>query len=317
MTGTDITYATELIKQGKLVAIPTETVYGLAANALNTNAVIKIFEAKNRPKFNPLIVHIDAIQSLKKYVEYVHPDLLQLADYFWPGPLTILCKKKISIHDLVTAGSPYVAIRIPNHPLALELLKETGLPLAAPSANPFGYISPTEARHVELQLNNKVDYILDGGPCEVGLESTIIKMNQYNEIELLRKGVITAEELQQHTECKIVESNNNKIQEAPGMTKSHYAPHKKLIIGNIEKLLLSVQSQKIGVLSLQKKYSSGKIVHQEILSSNGNTREAAKNLFTALHRLDAGTAEIIITELLPEAGIGAAINDKITRAAHR
>ncbi|MFN3939229.1 MAG: L-threonylcarbamoyladenylate synthase [Chitinophagales bacterium] len=317
MTGTDITYAAALIQQGKLVAIPTETVYGLAANALNTDAVLKIFETKNRPKFNPLIVHIDRVESLDKYVEYIHPELRMLAEHFWPGPLTILCRKKENLHDIVTAGSAFVAIRIPNHPFTLELLQKTGLPLAAPSANPFGYISPTEAQHVEIQLKEKVDYILDGGTCSIGLESTIIQMQNNNEIEILRQGAITPEDLQLLTDKKIIVADTQDKIQAPGMTKSHYAPSKKLIIGNIDNLLLSDIGQKIGVLSFQKRFISDKIIHQEILSKSGDLREAAKNLFSAMHRLDAGAADIILTEPFPNEGIGAAMNDKITRAAHR
>ncbi|MBK7109590.1 MAG: threonylcarbamoyl-AMP synthase [Chitinophagales bacterium] len=317
MTGTDINYAAELLRSGKLVAIPTETVYGLAANALNTDAVIKIFEAKNRPRFNPVIIHIGDISQLSNYVITPHPELLHLAKIFWPGPLTFLFKKKPTIHDIVTAGLPYVAVRIPDHPLTLQLLQLINLPLAAPSANPFGYISPTEAFHVETQLGNKVDYILDGGSCKVGIESTIIKLNSKNQIEILRQGFITIQDLQSQTQLEIIIPEKNNPIEAPGMMKLHYAPLKRMLIGNIEQMLLSNSGKKIGVLSFKKKFNNSQIIQQEVLSTQGDLSEAARNLFAALHRLDNGHCEIIYTELFPHDGIGIAINDKLYRGAAR
>lgn len=317
MTGTDINYAAELLRSGKLVAIPTETVYGLAANALNTDAVIKIFEAKNRPRFNPVIIHIGNISQLDKYVISPHPELLHLAKIFWPGPLTILFNKKSNVHDIVTAGSPLVAMRIPDHPLTLQLLQQINFPVAAPSANPFGYISPTEALHVETQLGNKVDYILDGGSCKVGIESTIIKLNSNNQIEILRQGFITIQDLQSQTQLDIIISEKNNVIEAPGMMKLHYAPLKKMLVGNIEQLLLSNSGKKIGVLSFKKSFNNSQIIQQEVLSTQGDLAEAARNLFAALHRLDNGSCDIIYTEVFPEHGIGIAINDKLNRGAVR
>lgn len=314
MTGTDINYAAELLKQGKLVAIPTETVYGLAGNALDTEAVIQIFEAKQRPRFNPLILHIAGLDELKKYTTSAPEQLLLLAETFWPGPLTILFEKKVIVHDIVTAGSPFVAVRVPRHPLALQLLRKIDFPLAAPSANPFGYISPTEPAHVEKQLGEKIAYILDGGKSEVGMESTIIKWNSQNQIEILRQGIITQSDLQMVASAPVVVSQSKDV-EAPGMIKSHYAPSKKMYYGITEALLMSLQSKKIGVMTFKNILQGKNIVHQEVLSAGGNLHEAASNLFSALHRLDESDAEVIITEKFPEQGIGAAINDKLIRGS--
>lgn len=317
MTGMDIHRAAALLRKGKLVAIPTETVYGLAGDALNTEAVLRIYEVKNRPRFNPMILHIGDIAQLDKYVLSPSPEMLHLARKFWPGPLTLLFEKKPIIHDIVTAGSPWVAVRIPDHPLTLKLLRQLNFPLAAPSANPSGYISPTEARHVENQLGNRVEYILDGGPCKVGLESTIIKINPSNQVEILRQGYITVSDLQKHTQLEIIAPGQAGAVEAPGMLALHYAPLKKMAIGDIAQMLLSKSGKKIGILSFQKSFDNPEIVQCEVLSPAGDLKEAARNLFAALHRLDNGPCEIIYTELFPAGGIGNAINDKLKRGAAR
>ena len=193
--GKDIQKAKDFLEKDELVAIPTETVYGLAANALNPIAVAKIFEAKERPTFDPLIVHTHSLQEVYKFVTNIHPALLKLAEAFWPGPLTLLLPKKEIIPSLVTSGLDRVGVRVPNHSLTLDLLSQLNFPLAAPSANPFGYISPTTAMHVEKQLGTKIPYILDGGSCEVGLESTIVG-EENGEIIIYRLGGLSVDEIE-------------------------------------------------------------------------------------------------------------------------
>ncbi|MBK7666093.1 MAG: threonylcarbamoyl-AMP synthase [Sphingobacteriaceae bacterium] len=307
--GKDILKASSLLEQGKLVAIPTETVYGLAANALDTTAVAGIFRAKNRPTFDPLIIHTYSIEKAKEYVTEFPTELEKLAKAYWPGPLTLLLPKKNVIPDLVTSGLFDVAIRIPNHPLTLELLQQLKFPLAAPSANPFGYVSPTKPEHVNKQLGNEVDYILDGGACEVGIESTIVGMEN-GKVCVYRLGGLTIDQIENvigKIELKINSSDNPT---SPGQLHSHYAPMKKLVIGNVEELLK--QYENAGVLSFgDKSYE----VYTYELSRTADLTEAAANLFAGLRALDESKVEIIITEYLPAIGLGIAINDRLTRAA--
>lgn len=193
--GESIDIAATLLKKGEAIGIPTETVYGLGANALNTAAIAKIFQIKQRPTFDPLIIHLSSFDKVYDYVEEVPEVLKRLADKFTPGPLTILLRKKQIIPDMITSGSPFVAVRIPAHPVTQALLQKVDFPVAAPSANPFGYISPTTAQHVADQLGNKVYYILDGGPCDIGVESTIVGMNDDGHLEVYRKGGLTLESI--------------------------------------------------------------------------------------------------------------------------
>lgn len=309
--GTDINVAAQLLKEGKLVAIPTETVYGLAANALDTKAVIKIFEAKNRPSFDPLIVHTYSISEIEKWVAHFPENAKKLAEKFWPGPLTLLLPKKDIIPDVVTSGLNTVGVRIPNHCLTIELLKKLHFPLAAPSANPFGYVSPTCAKHVYDQLGDKVDYILDGNSCKIGIESTIIGFE--NEIPTVyRLGGLSIEEIENYIGKVNIELNNSSNPKSPGMLKSHYAPLKKLVYGNIEELIEKYQNKKIGIISFYKKYSCYNIV----LSPEKSITKAAENFFSAIRIMDANDeVEIIICELFPEEGLGRALNDRLKRAA--
>jgi L-threonylcarbamoyladenylate synthase len=312
--GKDINFAKSLLISGELVAIPTETVYGLAASAYDESAVHKIFIVKNRPSFDPLIVHVHSIDQLKNIVTIIPECLYKLAENFWPGPLTILFPKQKVIPDIVTSGLSYVAIRIPNHPLVLELLSSLPFPLAAPSANPFGYISPTTSQHVQDQLGSKVNYILDGGPCRVGLESTIVSM-QNNELIIHRPGAILAEDLHKVANCKLkIFTADDNIQ-APGTMKSHYAPSSKLILGNIEELIKKYSNNRIAVLSFSKTYDVISKNSQCILSASGSLEEAARNLFSALRYLDSLDVEYIISSFVPNIGIGLAINDRLQRAA--
>jgi L-threonylcarbamoyladenylate synthase len=226
--GTDIIQAKQLLEQGKLVAIPTETVYGLAGNALNPDAVLSIFKTKNRPSFDPLIVHTDSIEKIERWVKKIPTPLKTLASQVWPGPLTILLPKKEIIPDLVTAGLESVAIRIPNHPLTLSLLQSLDFPLAAPSANPFCYISPTQAEHVNQQLGGLIPYILDGGACQIGIESTIVAWEN-NQLHVLRLGGLSVEAIENLSQQKVqLQLNQSSNPQAPGMLKSHYAPLKPL-----------------------------------------------------------------------------------------
>ena len=314
-TGINIKKASELLKNGNVVAIPTETVYGLAANALNENAVLRIFETKNRPSFDPLIVHTYTISEISKYtLEF--PEILQtLADLYMPGPLTLLLPKKNIIPDIVTSGLDRVAIRIPKHPLTLELLKYIDFPLAAPSANPFGYISPTNAEHVHQQLGTKIPYILDGGTCDVGIESTILGIEN-NKIIIYRLGGLSVDAIESVVGKVNISINQSSNPKSPGQIKSHYAPKKPFLLGNIDKLLKQNQHKKIGLISFGKSaYSEYPNVVAHNLSENEDTYQAASNLFRIMRVLDNSDADLIIADYLPEIGLGRAINDRLQRAA--
>lgn len=307
----DTLKAAALLKNGKLVAIPTETVYGLAANGFDTTAILKIFEAKNRPLFDPLILHTDSIEKIKSFTKEFPDNALKLAEKFWPGPLTLLLPKKEIVPDLVTSGLPDVAVRIPHHLLTLQLLSQLDFPLAAPSANPFGYVSPTSAAHVQKQLGEKVDYILDGGECEVGIESTIVGFENGKAI-IYRMGGLAIEDIEKITGPATLRINNSSNPSAPGQLKSHYAPLKPLLVGEIDELLKKHPQQKAGVISFFKNYRSHKTI---ILSEKKNLHEAAQHLFSAIRNLDESDVEIIFAEVFPDEFLGRAINDRLRRAA--
>ena len=312
--GNNIKQATQLLTQGKLVAIPTETVYGLAANALNEKAVLAVFEAKQRPQFDPLIIHLPSINKVELYADWNDERLRKLAEKFWPGPLTILFPKKNLIPGIVTSGLSQVAIRVPNHPLTLELLNKINFPLAAPSANPFGYISPTSAEHVNKQLGNKIDYILDGGECAVGLESTIVGLED-GKICVYRLGGLPIEEIEKiigKVELKINSSSNPKV---PGQLKSHYAPSKPFLLGNIEELITANKNKKIAVICFGENNFTGDNLIIYNLSQSKSLNEAALNLFKFLREADESDADLIIAQNLPDEGLGKAINDRLKRAA--
>lgn len=312
-TGTDLSKARALLRAGELVAIPTETVYGLAANAFDARAVVKVFEVKKRPSFDPLIVHSSSLARARSFLREVPPEAERLAEAFWPGPLTLLLPRNEKIPDIVTSGLPAVAVRVPRHPLSLQMLQELEFPLAAPSANPFGYISPTTAAHVKEQLGEKIPYILDGGPCEIGVESTIIGFEGHKTI-VYRLGGMDLEDLQPF--CQEIElmphSSSNPL--APGQLKSHYAPHIPVIIGNIRDLLHEYSKEEVAVLSFRDTYPE---VPQFTLSPSGELKEAAQNLFRALRELDKLDVKYILAEQVPDYGLGRAINDRLARAAAR
>ncbi len=310
--GNDIQRAKLLLEGGELVAIPTETVYGLAANALDPAAVTKIFLAKNRPYFDPLIVHVASLDVARKYVTEIPDGANELAKHFWPGALTFLLDKKDVIPDLVTAGLDRVGIRCPDHALTQALLKQLSFPLAAPSANPFGYVSPTTAQHVENQLGDKIQYILDGGQCKVGIESTIIGWGN-NQPILYRLGGVSQEQIESVIGRVRVQSHSTSQPQAPGQLTSHYAPGKKFVLGNVDELILNYPGKQIGILTFRStKILSG--IHLT-LSPTGNLEEAARNLFSCLREFDTTDVDLVIAEEVPDSGLGRAINDRLRRAA--
>jgi L-threonylcarbamoyladenylate synthase len=309
--GRDIALAKNLLERGELVAIPTETVYGLAGNALDIPSIARIFEVKDRPSFDPLIVHIPELSHLTRYVSEVPEAAKILASHLWPGPLTLLLKKKNIIPDLVTSGLQTVAVRCPNHPLTHELLASLGFPLAAPSANPFGYVSPTTAAHVNEQLGTRIKYILDGGPSTVGLESTIVGFGEARPV-VHRLGGLSIENLEEIVGPVNVAVQSTSNPTAPGQLMNHYAPRKKLFTVDVEKAISMIDIERVAILSYQRDYAAP---HQFILSPTGNIHEAARNFFGALRTLDKEPVEIILAEFVPDEGIGRAINDRLKRAA--
>lgn len=313
-SGKDIKKAIRILEQDGLVAIPTETVYGLAGNAFSEEAVVKIFEVKNRPSFDPLIVHVASIEQAEEMVQKVPSKARELAAKFWPGPLTLLLRKQTIIPDMVTSGLNTVAIRIPDHPIIRDLLQGIEFPLAAPSANPFGYVSPTTVKHVNDQLGNKIPYILDGGDCHVGIESTIVGF--YNEKpEIYRLGGITIEDIESVIGRVGVKHHSSSRPAAPGLLESHYAPAKKVKLKEISDLDASVDMEQIGFIRFKDILPGIPSENQIILSKKGDLIEAAKNLFSALRKMDEMDVQFVIAESLPEIGLGRAINDRLRRAA--
>ncbi len=306
---TDIAQAKAWLLAGNVVGVPTETVYGLAGNAFNEDAVLKIFQVKNRPHFDPLIVHTNSLEKLTAFVASFPAVAQQLAEVFWPGPLTLLLPKSPLISDLITAGLNTVAVRIPQHPVMLELLAALDFPLAAPSANPFGYISPTSAAHVAAQLGAKIPYILDGGACKVGIESTIVGF-EGTEVVVYRLGGISVEALESVVGKVRVQTHSSSNPNAPGMLQSHYAPRKKLLLGCPEK-----PADNWGYLAFSQPNAHIFPQYQRILSPTRQYTEAAKHLFGYLRQLDALPIAGIYAELLPNEDLGRAINDRLRRAA--
>lgn len=306
----------EIIRNGGVVAFPTETVYGLGADAFDPIAVARIFEIKNRPSFDPLIVHIADLDEMSRLATVIPLSAEKLIKRFWPGPLTIVFLKKEEVPDIVTAGLPTVAIRMPRHPIALQLIKKADRPIAAPSANPFGYVSPTTAEHVREQLGNRVDLILDGGPCEVGLESTILSFSE-GKPRLLRPGGLPLEEIESvigGVETSPVEEEKPS---SPGRLPRHYAPRTPIVINEWKQNLGAYQNKKIGLLAFREVNVSFPFHHVEVLSPEGDLRKAAANLFAAIRRLDVLNLDLILAEPVPEVGLGRAIMDRLRRASKR
>lgn len=313
MNKTSINQAAAHILKGNLVGFPTETVYGLGANALDPYAVAKIFELKDRPAFDPLIVHIASLDELERLTKTRDARVYQLAERFFPGPLTLILPKSDEVPDIVTSGLATVGIRMPNHPIALELIRKAGVPIAAPSANKFGQVSPTKAEHVLKQLPD-VDYLLDGGRTDVGIESTIISLNDKG-FEILRYGVITREEIEELIPYHELGIDKQENIVSPGMLKSHYSPSKPIYIIE-DKAPTSEERKKAGLLSYSGKDSANyQIV--DLLSPDGNLKTYAVNLFAAIHKMEESDVECIYAEAVPEEGVGIAIMDKLRKAAFR
>lgn len=316
-TPSDLTRAGELIRQGECVALPTETVYGLAANALNPQAVAKIFSIKGRPLIDPLIVHIADFPSLSQVAEY--DARVEKIKSFWPGPLTVVLRRKSNVPDLVTAGKSTVAVRLPAHPIFRQVIELSGCPLAAPSANPFGYVSPTRAQHVADSLGNRCPWIVEGGPCQYGLESTILDLSSPDKLRLLRFGPITVEQLEEKLgKMEIVTRQENQAVPAmaPGMLDRHYSPHTpiRLIARGAD---LPAPQDRTAYLLLSRRSSLPISENIFYLSESGSTAEAAPQLFALLRQLDQQRFKLIYAELAEPQGIGLAFNDRLTRAAAR
>jgi L-threonylcarbamoyladenylate synthase len=322
--------AAEVISGGGLVAFPTETVYGLGGDAFNPAALARIFEAKGRPRFDPLIVHIAAVEALEAVAD---PGLLDaaargrlaaLAEHFWPGPLSLILPKRKAVPDLATSGLPTVAVRLPAHDAARRLIQLSTGAVAAPSANPFGYLSPTRAEHVMEMLGEKAGLILDGGPSQVGLESTVLDVC-HDPPRLLRPGGTPREAIESLIgPVASGPADSGEGMASPGLLKSHYAPRVPLAAHGIETLcqepglagdafLFFDGASRDAWLSAQGQNKRAAAI--EVLSETGSLLEAAAGLFGALHKLDRGGVKRIRAQLAPEEGLGAAINDRLRRAA--
>lgn len=311
----DIKKAVALLQNEELVAIPTETVYGLAGNIYSEKAVNAIFSTKQRPFFNPLIVHIQSPEYLATIVSQIPKKAQQLANAFWPGPLTLVLPKKETIPDLITAGKDTVAVRVPNHPVTLELLKQLSFPLAAPSANPFNRISPTTAQHVEDYFKNSIKMVLDGGACKNGIESTIIGFENDEPI-IYRLGSISIEDIKAVVGEISIKNKKETNPDAPGMLDKHYAPSTLTVLSrDILRDLKNYSNKRIGVLLFKNHIESDAIQHQIVLSKTGDLAEATSKLYDSLHQLDTKNLDIIIAEIFPDFGLGKSINDRLQRAA--
>lgn len=315
--GNNIQWAAQLLQEDQVVGMPTETVYGLAGNALSEKAIDRIYTVKNRPRTNPLIVHIHHPDQIELYAQNIPVAARQLAKAFWPGPLTLLLEKTNLIPNVTTSGSSWVALRMPNHPVALNLLKALDFPLAAPSANPYGYISPTKSIHVQKQLGTQVPYILEGGLCQKGIESTIVGFEAEKPI-IFRSGLITQAQIEEVTGISISEVQKHKTVATPGSSKSHYAPRTPLHLGfQVSDLASNMPLTQVGFLAFSQFHPEIPIKNQRLLSPKASLDEAAQHLYEALHELDAQGLDLILAETIPDEALGKAINDRLFRAAHK
>lgn len=311
--GRDLAQAVAWLQRNRPVAIPTETVYGLAGNAFSSAAVAEIFAVKNRPRFDPLIVHIGGLRALGQVATQVPPEALILFERFSPGPLTVLLPKAPTIPDLVTSGQPRVAVRIPHHPLAQAVLAAVEFPLAAPSANPFGYVSPTTAQHVADQLGTRIPYILDGGPCGVGVESTIVGFEPQGPV-VWRPGGVPVEALEEVLGAVTVAPSGVSVA-VPGGVKHHYAPGIPLYFDALETCLARFAPEELGFLAFTRADERLPRQQQWVLSPAGDLAEAAQALFAALRWFDGQPLKAVAAEAFPEQGLGRAINDRLRRAS--
>lgn len=310
-TDASLKIATEIILAGGIVAVPTETVYGLAANALNANAVRKIFEAKGRPFIDPLIAHVLDFEALEK-IAIPNNLARKLYDAFCPGPITFVLNKRDCVPDIVSAGRPTVAVRIPSHKVMRRFLEAVKVPLSAPSANPFGYVSPTKAMHVEAQLGDKIDAIIDGGSCECGVESTIVMLTDEKRPMLLRPGPIPRADIEKVLGVKLIDpkDKNPAHPTAPGMLKTHYSPKAKVIL--FDKACEFESNSAIVFFARPQNPKANEFW----LSENGDTKEAARNVFDLLRKLDTSYTKIYC-EKLPNIELGEAVNDRLFRASSK
>lgn len=315
--GSNIGIAKKYLDDGFAVGIPTETVYGLAANAFNEDAVSQIFKIKNRPAFDPLIVHVADLDAVGRITTHIPEKAKKLAEEFWPGPLTLILNKSSLISDLVTSGQSTVGLRIPRHVLTLDLLKALEYPLAAPSANPFKYVSPTSAQHVKNQLSGKLPYILDGGHCEVGLESTIVSFDVETPV-ILRLGGITENQIK--AICPDVRVKIQHLPDSvtiPGQLLKHYAPNVPFIPLTQDSGSIKADDESIGYLFFNKpneqilRNSKSNI---KWLTQNANMNQAASNLYSMLRDFDGQNLSRVYFEWAPDEGLGKAINDRLERA---
>jgi L-threonylcarbamoyladenylate synthase len=307
-----ISAAAALLRNGGVVAIPTETVYGLAANAFDAIAAARVFEIKQRPSFDPLIVHVSDLAMLDRIVTAIPEVAQRLAERFWPGPLTLVLPKSDAVPSIVTAGAPTVAVRMPAHPVALAVIREAAVPLAAPSANPFGRVSPTKAGHVARALGDSVDLILDGGPSEHGVESTIVSL--WPEPAILRPGAIDADAIAEVTGPLSAPGSSPQTPATPGSVAHHYAPRTPLrLLGTVNEV--SDDRTRAGWIGLGP--APGGYAYARSLSQTGDLREAAAALFDALHDVDERSLERVDIQPVPERGIGVAIMDRLRRAVAR
>ena len=316
-TQKELTVAANAIRQGGLVAFPTETVYGLGANALDADAVAGIFELKGRPRFDPLIAHIADAAQLTELARFVPALAMELIERFWPGPLSLVLEKQPCVPDIVTAGLPSVAIRCPDHHVARTLIRKAGVPVAAPSANRFGMVSPTTAAHVREQFGDRSPLVLDDGPCRIGVESTVVSFveNSASRPTLLRPGGVTLEEIQEVTGPIEVGKSQPSHPTSPGQLSSHYAPATPLVL-SAERLPID-DTMQVGLLTLQPPAYPDGFAAIEVLSEQGCLREAAVHLFAAIRRLDAIELDYIVARPVPEVALGRAIMDRLRRAASR
>jgi L-threonylcarbamoyladenylate synthase len=312
MPSAQLQQAIELLRNDNVVCVPTETVYGLAASMYSEKAIAKIYTIKGRPRSNPLIVHIGRIQDLQTLCSDLPAPLQRLAERFWPGPLTILVEKSDQVPLSITAGGTRVGIRMPNHPLTLELLKALPFPLVAPSANPYNAISPTTAKHVEDYFGSAIPLILDGGPCEQGLESTVVGIEN-EQVVIYRQGMITAEQIESLVGPIVVKNEAGEKQVAPGMTLKHYSPKTPTIVcEHLEQFKEDCAGK--AFLLFSKKHPELPQAHQYVLSEKEDLSEAAARLYQVLHELDERSYNQIVCERFPDIGIGRAINDRLLRA---
>lgn len=310
-----IAEAAAIIRRGGLVAFPTETVYGLGADACNPLAVARVFEVKRRPRIDPIIVHVADPESARLYGRFPEDVASQLMRRFWPGPLTLVVARTEQVPPIVTAGLDTVAIRMPAHPAALALIRAANRPLAAPSANPFGYISPTNARHVAEQLSGCIDLILDGGSCTVGVESTVLDLTE-RVPRILRAGGIPPEALREVLGELTLSIEARSLPQAPGQLGRHYATRTPLmIVDEADPEAEPKPGERVGLLALTAPENAERYVGVEVLSPSGNLREAAANLFAALHRLDDLALDRLVAYRMPEHGLGIAIMDRLRRGA--